>query len=827
MILQTLAGGAAAALAGTAPSTAQQGAATTLVVILLDRDGSAGAGPRGEALDSFARQGIPVGYASGAALPFRPGTGVEPLLWSADALTLTRYFQARRLSDARAALAAGLTGTGAPWALAGPDPGGPLALAGLSPPGLRYAYLVPEESAPGWVESHPGRVAAARGGHLVRAGAGAQEAARAFLTQAVEDPAQVHATLYLDLAGPAAEVAELARMLAKAVAERIAAGHAVPLAPSELAARHTGHYQRLVGIRLDPPPGATPQEPSLVAMEAALRAAGIAYSVARDAPETLGPADVIRLDGADPAIIGAARGRLCAAVTPENPAAAPALAAAGIAAATGAAPPAFRGIDGTGLTHLGPVYPVRAAQDIEAMMAGLALAEDPIVAIDTEALALPALRNAALVALRRLAELAGTRLVDMAEYTTLIRAADALSETMRATRSAAPAIAARPAPAPDAPARAALMADARRAWAYFEATTNSRTGLPATTVAFTPEGEPGTEHDEMTQWDAGSAIFANVAAYRLGLVTPDDFATWRGKLLAALAASTLTAPRLPRATFDIGAPWRGSSDFNICDTARLLSALKALDRLSPDGDSELRALVAGWEFGAVLADGVAHSIGRGVPVPVDDTHCTSYIKHALGLWGYSVASQYDIYRDGTTEADAWMHLLTRVGEIGPFGAEPLLLEAVELGLDRPSQVLRDVLFAAQIARTGETGQLCAPSEGPMERPPWFTYQGLRVDHTGPKRWDVISLDPGGAEHTANFRDAVWMVTGKAAFLWAAAHPHPYSDRLLAYIRAHGALPTGFASGVYTATDAPTPGYSDVNTNGVILTAIARMLGSPA
>jgi hypothetical protein len=115
----------------------------------------------------------------------------------------------------------------------------------------------------------------------------------------------------------------------------------------------------------------------------------------------------------------------------------------------------------------------------------------------------------------------------------------------------------------------------------------------------------------------------------------------------------------------------------------------------------------------------------------------------------------------------------------------------------------------------------------MERPPWFTYQGLRVDHDGSKRWDVISLDPGGESHPASFRESVRMITSKAAFLWAATHPHPYSDSLLAYVRAHARLPTGFASGVYTSTNAPTPGYADANTNGIILAAIASMLGSPA
>ncbi len=836
-VLQAFAGSAAAVSLARPDALSAQGlVAATLVVLLLDRDGAGAGETRADAaltaraVAAFTGKNIPIGLArvTGEGPRTLPGSDPpEPVLWNAEAITIKRYFQARKLTAARTRLAADLTDDAAPRIVAAPDPVKAMALSGLSAAGLRCAYLVPDESGPAWIESHPSRVVASRGGHVARAGN--EAAAMDYLAEAAGDPKQTHATLFVDLSGPPEGVLALADALAKEVAKRIDRGHLVPLAPGEIGARHAHGFERLIGLRLDPPPGNGGDAPGLTGLAEALTAAAIAFSVARDDPAALAPGDCLRLDAAALArgVPAAARGWTCATVEPADPNAAPVLAAAGIESATGAGPAGFRGIDGNGLLHLGPVIAASRAEEIDALPARLHLCEDAVLTIDTTALALPVQRNAVLAALRRLAELAGTRIVDLAEFTRLVGAADPVFETMRSTRAMAPEIAARPAAPLTTATRAALMADARRAWAYFEAVTHDETGLPATTVSFAADGRPVTRHELLTQWDSGSAIFGWIAAYRLGLISSAAFDAWRPKLLATLEAATLGGPRLPRAIFYADAPWRGSPDFNICDTGRLLSALKALDRFSPEDDTSVRDLVAGWDLAAVVIDGVPHSISRGQLRPGPDAHCTSYIKRALALWGFESVSKYDVYDLGQTEADAWMHLLDEIADIGTFGAEPLLQEALEFGFDAPGLVLRDMLMAAQLTEWRATGKLVAPSEGPMDRPPWFTYQGLRIDREGPSRWDVISLTPGGETPTDAFRAAARMVTAKAPFLWAAAHPHAYSDRLVDYARAHGQMVSGFVSGVYTATDTPTLNYGDVNTNGVILEAISALLGVPA
>ena len=52
-------------------------------------------------------------------------------------------------------------------------------------------------------------------------------------------------------------------------------------------------------------------------------------------------------------------------------------------------------------------------------------------------------------------------------------------------------------------------------------------------------------------------------------------------------------------------------------------------------------------------------------------------------------------------------------------------------------------------------------------------------------------------------------------------PQAYSQLLIDYIRQNARFEDlGFASGVFTATGLVTANYSDVNTNGIILEALA-------
>ena len=175
-----------------------------------------------------------------------------------------------------------------------------------------------------------------------------------------------------------------------------------------------------------------------------------------------------------------------------------------------------------------------------------------------------------------------------------------------------------------------------------------------------------------------------------------------------------------------------------------------------------------------------------------------------------------------------MRLLHRAAFLGPFGAEPILLEAVERNQSDESRFLAEILFDAQLSWFEETGEMKCVSEAPLNFSPWFIYQGLRVDKRGREAWSISTKSNLAVYRTAEFMEKAELISTKSAYLWAATHPHDFTDRLMALVRAQTPIADhGFSVGVFASTSEPLEGYSDVNTNGIILTAIAKMLlGAP-
>ena len=139
-----------------------------------------------------------------------------------------------------------------------------------------------------------------------------------------------------------------------------------------------------------------------------------------------------------------------------------------------------------------------------------------------------------------------------------------------------------------------------------------------------------------------------------------------------------------------------------------------------------------------------------------------------------------------------------------------------------SAYLADVLFAAQLEEHDETGRLICVSEGPINRPPWFLYQGLQFDAPG-RVWatDTVASLP---EHRTNaFRNEHLSISSKGAYLWSAYREHPFCDDLRALVRDKAKTPYGFASSINERTGQASTAYSDINTNAVILQSIAHMV----
>jgi len=365
--------------------------------------------------------------------------------------------------------------------------------------------------------------------------------------------------------------------------------------------------------------------------------------------------------------------------------------------------------------------------------------------------------------------------------------------------------------------RAELLEDALAAWRYLERFTHPETGLCPSTVDSSPGGRL---HEAVTMWDVGSHINGLVAAKQIGLIDKPRFETAIRKILPNIAGRVSDDRRLPQGWIRTDRTRWGNRNFDASDAGRLLASLDNLRRHSDFGDQLLK-LVASYDLDQVIIDGEVHSVTDGKLHSAYVSHSAHYVARAFRRWGHDVRSPYEVF-EGRSEPDGQMALLEAVATIGPIGAEPLLLEALELGMSQESAYLADVLFSTQLEDFRETGRLICVSEGPIDTSPWFLYQGLQID-AETRTWAMDTVGQEPEYRTPEFRDEFLAVSSKAAYLWSALQPHSYSDRLRAYVRENAKTENGYSSSIFVRSGRATRNYTDLNTNSVILQAIAHQL----
>lgn len=442
--------------------------------------------------------------------------------------------------------------------------------------------------------------------------------------------------------------------------------------------------------------------------------------------------------------------------------------------------------------------------------------DDLILSIHPGALDSPGAEPALVAGLEALRQDAITRFVSLDELVSTILSQDPVERRYRRTLAATLGTdRATPALAPEEVAR--YMDDARLAWAFFDTFTNPDTGLcPATANVNTG----GDALNWVTMWDVGSQVNALVAAHRLGLIETTALEAAARAILHQIAGRRSQGRLLPNGVIRTDLVRRGSSDFDGCDAGRLLAALDNLRRHS-DLDDEIAALVASWDLDQIIIDRTIQSVTDGQLTSTYKSHCAHYAARAFGRWGLDADSPYRTL-DGRAEADGRMALLEVAAAIGPLGAEPLLLEALELGMSAESAWLADVLDVAQVEEYRDSGMLIAVSEMPIQRPPWFVYLGLQLGRET-REWAIDVVGGDEKYRTEEFLDQNMALSTKAAYLWAAYRPGAYADALVAFVRAQARLAIGFASNVSAGEDAVAAPFTDLNTNAVILEAIAHKL----
>lgn len=481
------------------------------------------------------------------------------------------------------------------------------------------------------------------------------------------------------------------------------------------------------------------------------------------------------------------------------------------------------GMDGCAVMTL-PVVRLDMTVPTPDFLARLTGAGDLVVMLSPDQLDTPPHQQAVLEVLNLLAQDPLTRLTSLTELVVTLHATEDIAQRLRLTRAARATIsqtAPQTAPAaPDDAERARLMADAQKAWAFFASFTNKTTGLCPATINLNSSSDIQLS---VTMWDVGSNLNAIVAASDLGLITKDQAIQRIRTILPHIAGRKTEDGLLPQGWIRVDRNRWGTRNFDACDTGRLLASLDNIRRRL-GLEAELTKLVASWDLDKVIRDGEIYSITNRERFSAYGSHCAHYTALAARRWGFDIRSPYETF--GTrAPGDGEMTLLAAAAEIGPLGAEPLLLEAVELGMSTESAYLADVLLTAQQEEFRASGRLLCVSESPLNRPPWFIYQGLAMG-VGLRAWRLDTVGHLPDYMTAAAADEYMTFSTKAAYLWAACRPGDFSAQLLAYARQKSEGRPYFAPGTNVRTGTPQLAYSDLNTNGIILEAIAHQLRAP-
>lgn len=374
----------------------------------------------------------------------------------------------------------------------------------------------------------------------------------------------------------------------------------------------------------------------------------------------------------------------------------------------------------------------------------------------------------------------------------------------------------------DAPLAASLKRDAEIAWQYF---TTKTPGAPVGLVpaAMWPEGSGMGRYSILTMWDTGSLILAYLSARSIGIIDEKEFDQRMRTVMTFLRNSTFRWGQLslPNYRTQIVGGTAVEGGYDTTDTGRLLMALHILDKVT-NGAYQAKQQVARWNVAGMVSKGQPYDIKSSSRSEARCFNYIHYISRAYGLWDIEVDTGFNRELK-SDDADARQAFIDHVAAVGPIASEPHTNEAIELGHSARSRILADALDAAQQQRYAETGHLTSVSESPIDKQPWFTYQGYNLDSYAGPRWPVDSVVTERKWATKEFAETYRMISSKAAYLWLAERGDAYTTKLRSFISTKAPSGQyGFYPGIYERSGKP-PRIIDVNTNATVLESVAFIL----
>ena len=354
---------------------------------------------------------------------------------------------------------------------------------------------------------------------------------------------------------------------------------------------------------------------------------------------------------------------------------------------------------------------------------------------------------------------------------------------------------------------------ARIAWKYIENNYNKSTGW-ANAVDRYPAS---------TAWDLSSYILGLFSAYKLGIISWEEFDRKFSKFLATFQKIKLYNDQMPNKAYsalnghmtdytnnptDVGIGW------SALDIGRLLTAFKIIKTCLPVYSYDIDRTVLRWNFCNVLDRegnmyGAINKDGKTLYLQEGRTGYEEYAAKGFELWGFKA-----------TEAKKYNHIKlidvygekipvdTRKGANTYVVSESYILQALELGWDPLTEKYGKAVYNAQKKRYLITGIPTAVSEDNVDQPPWFVYNTVYVNG---EKWKCIA-------ETGEDEDSLKSISTKAVIGWLSIMNDGYSKLLYSIIKDAYDPNRGWFSGKYEKK----PGYNTaitMNTNGIILESI--------
>lgn len=358
---------------------------------------------------------------------------------------------------------------------------------------------------------------------------------------------------------------------------------------------------------------------------------------------------------------------------------------------------------------------------------------------------------------------------------------------------------------------------AKTAWAYFEHNTHPVTGLVPSVRKF----------KSMTLWDQGGYLLALVSAYKLGIISRAEATNRLTKAISSLAALPLYQGELPNKAYDIeklimtdyaNKPKPHGIGYSALDIMRLMSGLLVVSQTFPEYFPMIQLVVDRWKLNKLAHQGRFAGVAilhQKRPHRVQEGRI-GYEQYAgvtgvvLGLpvqaaYHYDPILRWQQYFNIRLPADnrtAKTHGVSAVTT-----SEPFILEALEYGWRTEAYKVASAVFAAQLFRFNQTGQLTALSEDHIKGPPYFAYNAILVDYEPFKSVTASRSDVSDKRG----------VSTKATFGWWALTRHPYTEKLLAAVQ-HLQTSEGWMAGLFEA-DMSNNEILTSNTNAMILQAL--------